>query len=30
MGRLLEERSISFIPMFTALDFGLPFEGGLA
>ncbi len=30
VGRLLEERSISFIPMFTALDFGLPFEGGLA
>ena len=30
VGRLLEERSIRFIPMFTALDFGLPFEGGLS
>ncbi len=29
VGRLLEEKSIPFVPMFTALDFGLPFEGGL-
>ncbi len=27
--RLLAERSIPFFPLFTALDFGLPFEGGL-
>ncbi len=30
VGRLLAEKSIPFIPMFTALDFGLPFEGGMA